>query len=286
MHVTTVFVALSFTIMLTMSEKFFTKPSLFISALLMALTACGSDDKSTTTESIATEDTAIEVASTVVPATDAPVASTANSTRGSMHGVRYCEILLISRKDDGIHGEVFNTFPLNECPDDQWKAIDTAAVAKAEGVLFAMPNGPRYWAMDSVTKSDATETYKKTFGEMDMNHYASVFIGTNPAAMQNPYTPRAVDRKAAFTFNAGTTVYMLRDAEGKTYVMQSWSQQTDPELAEDDLLTLGERLQLPEGWTYDHKTLTQEFVVETRAEDAQVLSDDLRNSYSYVATAP
>jgi hypothetical protein len=32
--------------------------------------------------------------------------------------------------------------------------------------------------------------------------------------------------------------------------------------------------------------LTQEFVVETRAEDAQVLSDDLRNSYSYVATAP
>ena len=252
----------------------------------MALTACGSDDKSTTTESIATEDTAIEVASTDVPATDAPVASTANSTRGSMHGVRYCEILLISRKDDGIHGEVFNTFPLNECPDDQWKAIDTAAVAKAEGVLFAMPNGPRYWAMDSVTKSDATETYKKTFGEMDMNHYASVFIGTNPAAMQNPYTPRAVDRKAAFTFNAGTTVYMLRDAEGKTYVMQSWSQQTDPELAEDDLLTLGERLQLPEGWTYDHKTLTQEFVVETRAEDAQVLSDDLRNSYSYVATAP
>ena len=119
MYVTTVFTALSFTILLTMSKKFFTKPSLFISALLMALTACGSDDKSTTTESIATEDTAIEVASTDVPATDAPVASTANSTRGSMHGVRYCEILLISRKDDGIHGEVFNTFPLNECPDDQ-----------------------------------------------------------------------------------------------------------------------------------------------------------------------
>ena len=286
MHVTTVFIALPLTILLTMSKKFFTKPSLFISALLITLAACGSDDKSTTTESIATEDTAIEVASTDVPATDAPVASTANSTRGSMHGVRYCEILLISREDDGIHGEVFNTFPLNECPDDQWKAIDTAAVAKAEGVLFAMPNGPRYWAMDSVTKSDATETYMKTFGEMEMNHYASVFIGTNPAAMQNPYTPRAVDRKAAFTFNAGTTVYMLRDAEGKTYVMQSWSQQTDPELTEDDLLALSERLQLPEGWTYDHKTLTQEFVVETRAEDAQVLSDDLRNSYSYVATAP
>jgi len=269
-----------------MSKKCFTKPFLFIPVLLVALAACGSSDKSTTAESTVTDAPATEVASTEVPATDAPAVSTSTPAREGMHGGRYCEILLISRKDDGIHGEVFNTFPLNECPDEQWKAIDTAAVAKAEGVLFAMPNGPRYWAMDSVMKSDATETYKKTFGEIEMNHYASVFIGTNPAAMQSPYTPRAVDRKAAFTFNAGTTVYMLRDAEGKTYVMQSWSQQTDPELAEDDLLTLGERLQLPEGWTYDYKTLTQEFIVETRAEDAQVLSDDLRNSYSYVTTAP
>ena len=285
-HVTTVFIALSFTIVLTMSKKFFIKPSLFISALLMTLAACGSDDKSTTTEPIATEDTAIEVASTDVPATDAPAVSDSNSVRDGMHGVRYCEIILLSGKEDGIHGEVFNTFPLNECPDDQWKAIDTVAIAKAEEVFFASSNGPRYWAMDSVAKSDASETYKKTFGEIEMNHYASVFVGANPAAMQNPYTPRAVDRKAAFTFNAGTTVYMLRDAEGKTYVMQSWSRQTDPELAEDDLLTLGERLQLPEGWTYEYKTLTQEFVVETRAEDAQVLSDDLRNSYSFVATAP
>ena len=285
-HVTTVFIALSFTIVLTMSKKFFIKPSLFISALLMTLAACGSDDKSTTTEPIATEDTAIEVASTDVPATDAPAVSDSNSVRDGMHALRYCEIILLSGKEDGIYGEVFNTFPLNECPDDQWKAIDTVAIAKAEGVFFAASNGPRYWAMDSVMKSDASETYKKTFGEIEMNHYASVFVGASPAAMQNPYTPRAVDRKAAFTFNAGTTVYLLRDAEGKTYVMQSWSQQVDPELAEDDLLTLGERLQLPEGWTYDSKTLTQEFVVETRAEDAQVLSDDLRNSYSYVATAP
>ena len=70
----------------------------------MTLAACGSADKSTTTESIATEDTAIEVVSTDVPATDAPTVSASNPAREGMHGVRYCEILLISRKDDGIHG--------------------------------------------------------------------------------------------------------------------------------------------------------------------------------------
>jgi len=153
-------------------------------------------------------------------------------------------------------------------------------------VVFASANGPRYWAMDSVVKSDMADVFSKTFGEVEMNRYASVYVGTSPADLLLPYSPHAVNRKAAFTFNAGTTVYMLHDAEGKTYVMQSWSQQVDPALAEDDLLTLAERLQLPEGWTYDYKTLTEDFVVETRAEDAQVLGDDLRNSYSLVAVAP
>lgn len=81
----------------------------------MTLAACGSGDKSTTVESTVT---------------DTPAISATNPDRKNMHGVRYCEILLLSSKDDGIHAEVFNTYPLNECPDDQWKAIDTAAITK------------------------------------------------------------------------------------------------------------------------------------------------------------
>jgi hypothetical protein len=264
-----------------MSNKFISKKSLLIPVLLVFLTSCGSDDNSTTAESTVTEAPSTEMAST-----EAPETSTTNPAAANMHGKRYCEILLLDLKDDGIYAEVFNTYPLNDCPDDQWKAIDTAAVATTEGVVFASANGPRYWAMDSVVKSDMADVFSKTFGEVEMNRYASVYVGTSPADLLLPYSPHAVNRKAAFTFNAGTTVYMLHDAEGKTYVMQSWSQQVDPALAEDDLLTLAERLQLPEGWTYDYKTLTEDFVVETRAEDAQVLGDDLRNSYSLVAVAP
>ena len=269
-----------------MSNKFMSKKSLLIPVLLVFLTSCGSDDNSTTTESTMTEAPSTEAPSTEVASTEAPETSTTNPAAANMHGKRYCEILLLDLKDDGIYAEVFNTYPLNDCPDDQWKAIDTAAVAATEGVVFASANGPRYWAMDSVVKSDMADVFSKTFGEVEMNRYASVYVGTSPADLLLPYSPHAVNRKAAFTFNAGTTVYMLHDAEGKTYVMQSWSQQVDPALAEDDLLTLAERLQLPEGWTYDYKTLTEDFVVETRAEDAQVLGDDLRNSYSLVAVAP
>jgi hypothetical protein len=269
-----------------MSNKFTSKKSVLISAALIALTACGSssnEGSATTTPNVSAP------AVTDAPAesnTEAPATSTTNPAAANMHGKRYCEILLLNLQEDGIHAEVFNTYPLNDCPDDQWKAIDTAAIAQAEGVVFASPNGPRFWAMDSVVKSDMADVFAKTFGEIEMNRYASVFVGTNPADLLIPYSPHAVNRKAAFTFNAGTTVYMLHDAEGQTYVMQSWSQQIDPTLTEDDLLTLADRLQLPDGWTYDYKTLTKEFVVETRAEDAQVLGDDLHNTYSYVATAP
>ena len=262
------------------------KKSLILPIALLAHTACGSRSSSDASSAASDISTAASTDAPAESTSEVPAASTTNPAAANMHGKRYCEILLLDLQEDGIYAEVFNTYPLNDCPDDQWKAIDTAAVAADEGVVFASANGPRYWAMNSVVKSDMTEVFKKSFGGMEMNRYASVYVGTSPADLLTFYSPFAVNRKAAFTFNAGTNVYMLHDAEGKTYVMQSWSQQVDPMLTEDDLLTLADRLQLPDGWTYDYKTLTEDFVVETRAEDAQVLGDDLRNSYSLVATAP
>jgi len=68
------------------------------------------------------------------------------------------------------------------------------------------------------------------------------------------------------------------------YVMQSGSQQVDPTLEESDLSGLGERLELPDGWTFRSLTLTEELRVETVEADAVVLQDDLRNSYSKVTS--
>ena len=50
-----------------------------------------------------------------------------------------------------------------------------------------------------------------------------------------------------FTFDEGRTVYELTDPAGSTYVMQTWSQQKDPSLEEDDLAGLGDRLHLNVG---------------------------------------
>ena len=83
-------------------------------------------------------------------------------------------------------------------------------------------------------------------------------------------------------FDAGQRVSELHTADGTTYVMQSFSQQKDPTLTEDQLTDLGQRLTLPEGWTYSSRVLDQSLRIATTDVPAQVLQDDLGNSYSMV----
>ena len=62
--------------------------------------------------------------------------------------------------------------------------------------------------------------------------------------------------------------------------MQTWSQIKDPTLTEADLAGLATKLTLPAGWNYRVRTLTAPLVVATESNAAQVLQDNLENSYS------
>jgi hypothetical protein len=65
--------------------------------------------------------------------------------------------------------------------------------------------------------------------------------------------------------------------------MQTYSQTVDPTLDLADLPGLAARLNLPEGWRYATRTLTSPLVVDTTTRKAQVLQDDLTNTYSLQA---
>jgi len=65
-------------------------------------------------------------------------------------------------------------------------------------------------------------------------------------------------------------------------VMQTWSQIVDPELSRADLPQLGERLDLPEGWTYQKRVLESPLRIDSATRAALVLQDDLTNSYSLI----
>ncbi|MCV7349492.1 hypothetical protein H7K15_04975 [Mycobacterium parmense] len=197
-----------------------------------------------------------------------------------LSGKRYGEVLLVTRGEAGPQATVFNSFPLNDCPADLWSALDAQAIASENGVAAALLNGPRYWLMNAIEKEQQGPQITKTFGGIEMIQQATVLLSSmNPA----PYSPSKVSRNTVFVFNAGEEIYELIDDHGRSWVMQTYSQVADPNLSRADLPGLAERLKLPPGWSYRARRLTDELRIDTRTRAAQVLQDNLTNSYSLEA---
>ena len=197
-------------------------------------------------------------------------------------GRRYCELLLVRKQVSGFQAEVFNTYGLNLCPAAKWAGIDTGAVAKANGALVVVRNGPRYWAMDRIEKYRPRHEVIKDLGGLRMIEEAVVPLASLSA---KPYTIHKVNRTTIFVWNKGRRVYELHGPDGSTWVMQSWSQQIDPKLGLKDLPGLGKRLKLPTGWRYSSVRLKKTLRVVTVNTAAQVMQDDFGDSYSHVASA-
>ncbi|WP_158017195.1 hypothetical protein [Mycobacterium basiliense] len=194
-----------------------------------------------------------------------------------LSGKRYGEVLLVEVGESGPQATVYNSFPLNDCPAALWQALDPQALAAENGVAAALLNGPRYWLMNSIEKAPQGPQVTKTFGGIDMLKQATVQMSSmNPA----PYTVNAVSRHTVFVFDAGEEIYELIDPAGQRWVMQTWSQVVDPNLSRADLPGLAARLNLPDGWSYQPRVLTETLRVDTTTRPAQVTQDDLTNSYS------
>ncbi len=233
-----------------------------LALVALVLAACGSGAATTSTTS-STSSTA-------------PGGLRATTATG-MFGRRYCELILVNAHSAPLTAQVWNTYPLNTCPPAAWAAVDTAAVASAHGSSAAVRNGPRYWAVDSVTKYASTPLATADLGGLSMHLDATLRLGS---LSTTPYLPHRVDRNTVFSYRAGRTVFELHGADGSTWVMQSWSQQIDPGLVLADLAGLGFRLHLPAGWTYTTRVLSTPLRVMAVTTPAVVLQDDLGNSYS------
>jgi hypothetical protein len=197
-----------------------------------------------------------------------------------LSGKRYGEVLLVTPGEAGPQAAVYNSFGLNDCPAELWSALDAQTIAAENGAATALLNGPRYWLMNEIEKTNQGPRIIKNFGGIDMALQAQTLLsGMNPA----PYTANQVHRHTVFTFDVGEEVYELHDPALRRWVMQTWSQIVDPTLLRADLARLGERLDLPDGWTYQTRTLTSPLRIDTTTHAAQVLQDDLTNSYSLLA---
>ena len=196
-----------------------------------------------------------------------------------MRGVRYGEVLGVFATDGGLVAEVYGTQMLNDCPQELWEGLDATAIAAELGAVFVKLNGPRHWVLDGLgTKVATLEPVIREFNGIEMRRIARVELGDAPAAV--PYVERKVDRGSVFFFDAGKPVWELVSPDGTAYVMQAYCLGVDPTITYESLPALGERLALPEGWTYRERILDAELAVDSTRSVATVLQDELENSYT------
>ncbi len=196
-----------------------------------------------------------------------------------MRGVRYGEVLAVYLRDGGLEAEVYGTQMLNDCPQELWETLDASAIAEEMGAVMVKLNGPRHWMLDGLGQKVAVvDPVLRDFNGLTMRRIATVDLGDNPAPQ--PYVERYVNRGAVFFFDAGAPVHELVNPDGVAYVMQAYCVGVDTTLTEEHLAALGERLALPEGWSFRTRVLDEELVVDTTATVATVVQDELENTYT------
>lgn len=197
--------------------------------------------------------------------------------------LRYAEIIPVFKSGTKLYMEVYNSIGSNEVPQGLWDKLDAGMMAKEYGAEKVILNGPRYWVINHLEARGETENGKVVnFGGIEMTLRAtlnsSIFTG---AVGSKLYTENEVERETTFHYYKDNMVYELTSPTGEVYRMQSYGLMKDPNLTIERLENLGDRLTLPEGWTYNARTLKENDTMIANG-IAYVINDDLGNSYQKV----
>ena len=130
------------------------------------------------------------------------------------------------------------------------------------------------------TKVATVEPTLREFNGLLMRRIATIPLGTGGPAGQ-PYTVRNVDRGAQFFWDKGKRIYELVDPDGRAFVMQALCVAVDKDMNDEkNLVSLGERLSLPAGWSYRTRILDGDIYSDTTKNLATVVQDEFENTYT------
>ena len=213
----------------------------------------------------------------LVAAVPAPMAQ---DGAADLRGTRYCEIIPVYRDGLSFRLEVYNTLGQNDCPPAVWDAIDPKALATELGAEEVVMNGPRFWVMDRIIATgDTRDGATKVFDGLAATQRATLSPPLRDILFgSRPYSEKTINRDTTYVYDAGKPVYEITDRDGNVYVMQTFAEIVDKDLAMDDLAGLAARLELPRGWSYASRVLDAEMRL-TATGEARLIQDELQNSY-------
>jgi hypothetical protein len=208
----------------------------------------------------------------------------------NMHGVRYIEMFLAFRDPKtgkfvaGCYNPMFTSkgIPASKdtAPQAQVEGLDFERIKKEFNLVGASLNGPKLWTPDW---SEVEVGVERDFNGIKAPWVAQLNMGDKPGnvAETTPYKPMTIARKSALGWKKGTTVLLLDDASGNTYVMKGFQLGLTPKYTYEQFVAAGQSQfkQLPRGWKFRVKKLEEELIETPAGGVATIMADEFFNVY-------
>jgi hypothetical protein len=206
-----------------------------------------------------------------------------------MRHARYIEIFLAGREatTGNVVAACYNTMyteagvppSRDTAPQALVEGIDFDQLKTQYGLLGASLNGPKIWTPDW---SEAQIGREREFNGIKAPWVAQLNM-TKAGAVSDvaPYEPMTIARDSRLGWSAGSTVMVLDDAEGNTWIMKGFQLGLEPRFAYDDFVANGASYfeSLPAGWTFRVTTLEQELIETPEGGVATIMADEFFNVY-------
>ncbi len=165
-------------------------------------------------------------------------------------------------------------------PLAQVEGLDMSKLKAEYGVLGVSLNGPKLWLPDWAEYDRGAE---RTFNGIPIAWCAQLNMGDNAGGVSesNPYKPMTIVRKRPVGWNKGTTVLLLDDADGNTWIMKGFQLGLKPKKTYEEFVAAGASnfKKLPPGWKFRVKTLDKDYIEVPETGVATIMPDEFFNVY-------
>ncbi|MFZ0530543.1 MAG: hypothetical protein WAL91_08415 [Propionicimonas sp.] len=206
-----------------------------------------------------------------------------------MHKARYIEIFLAGRQaaTGNLVAACYNTMYLSggipeskdTAPQELVAGIDFEKVKAEFGLLGASLNGPKIWTPDW---SEAQIGTVREFNGIAAPWVAQLDMKKAGAVADvTPYEPMTIARDSRLGWPKGTTVMLLDDADGNSWIMKGFQLGLEPRFTYEDFIANGAGYftSLPDGWAFRVTTLEDELIETPVGGVATIMADEFFNIY-------
>jgi len=208
----------------------------------------------------------------------------------NMHMTRYIEIFLAAPdvNTGKLVAACYNTMftpdgipaSKNTAPQELVEGLDFDLMKQEYGLKGASLNGPKLWSPDWSEVEIGTE---REFNGIKAAWVAQLNMGDNTGGVSEtaPYKPMTIARKSALGWKKGTTVMLLDDAEGNTWILKGFQLGLKTQYTYEQFVAAGQSnfKKLPEGWKFRVKTLDRDLTETPENGVATIMSDEFFNVY-------